>query len=126
MTRRAGLNGLVVPVLVLAAMMATGAGPAFAVSPPGTVFYQVELRDLQNNPLNGTFDMEFRLYPNPLGQAIIIDQHTGSGGVPVANGEFAVELGGGVVSDGPGPGTYLALREVLRDFGTVYLEVKVG
>jgi hypothetical protein len=57
-----------------------------------------------------------------------VDSHTGGGGnaVTVSGGLFNVQLGGGTVTDGSGTGTYTALDQVFRDYGTVWLEIKVG
>jgi len=112
---------------VVAAVAAFAAPPALAASSSASVLYQGVLRDLSNQPLTGTYDMTLRLWSfSSGGDEILIDRHLGGGGVAVANGLFAVELGGGALSDGAGPGVYAAPADVFRDYDPVYLEVTVG
>jgi hypothetical protein len=113
--------------LALVTTLAIGSALAIAADPPDLMQYQGVLRNLANQTLNGTFDMELRLWDAAsAGNEILIDRHTGAGGVAVTDGLFSVELGGGAVSDGFSPGIYTSLADVFRDFGTVYLEVTVG
>ena len=109
---------------LLAASIAT------AGTPPALVNYQGVLRDAANKPLSGSFDMTFGFWSAPTGgDQILRDGHTISdavGPVVVSNGLFNVALGSGGMSDGPGPGTYLTLAALFRDYPTVYLEIKVG
>jgi hypothetical protein len=61
--------------------------------------------------------MIFAFYSAELGgDEILIDQHTAAGGnpIPVTEGLFSASLGGGVLADGVGPGTYNDLPEVFR------------
>ncbi len=108
-------------------LLAGVAGVALATSPPALINYQGVLRSASNAPLNGTFDMVFRFYDDLTGgNEILVDSHTGPGSVTVTNGLFSAQLGGGVLTDGSGPGTYASLRDVSRDYGNLYLEVRVG
>jgi hypothetical protein len=114
-------------IAVIAAVAASIAPPARAASSSASILYQGVLRDLSNQPLTGTYDMTLRLWSLASGgDEILIDRHLGGGGVAVANGLFAVELGGGALSDGAGPGIYAAPADVFRDYDPVYLEVTVG
>jgi hypothetical protein len=116
-------------VLAALALVASGPPPLSAATPPATVNYQGVLRDQNDTPLTGTYDMTLRLMDAATaGNEILVDQHTGGGGnaVAVANGLFDVALGSGTVSDGSGPGTYTSLDTVFRDFGSVWLAVTVG
>src|SRR5262249_29560145 len=102
---------------------------AHAAAPPALVNYQGVLRNSQDQPQNGTFDMTFRFFDaQTAGNEILIDAHTSGGGNPVTvtNGLFTVLLGGGTVSDGAGAGTYTSLAQVFRDYATVWLETTVG
>jgi hypothetical protein len=101
----------------------------FAASPPGLVNYQGVLRSLAGAPLTGNQNMVFTFYSAASGgDQILLDSHTTSDGNPVSvsNGLFTTLLGGGVLADGSGAGTYTALAEVFRDYGTVYMAIKVG
>lgn len=103
--------------------------PAWAAAdPPTVVNYQGVLRDASDKPRNGTFDMVFHFYDPTPGGEVMIDSHTAGGGNPVTvtNGLFNVQLGGGTITDGLTPGTYLSLADVFRDFPAVYLEIQVG
>ncbi len=101
---------------------------ALAATPPDLVAYQGVLRNAADKPQSGTFDMVLRLYDAASsGSEILVDSHTGGGNaVTASNGLFTVQLGGGTVSDGLGPGTYTSLSQVFRDYGAVWLEVTVG
>lgn len=101
----------------------------FAASPPELINYQGVLRDAEDKPLIGKFDMTFRFFDAAtLGNEILVDSHTmASGGmVKVEGGLFNVQLGSGTVTDGSGPGIYTSLEAVFRDFGGVYLEIQIG
>jgi hypothetical protein len=101
---------------------------AHAASPPDLLNYQGVLRDTSDNPLDGDYDMSFRFFDSPTGGAeILVDEHlaAGTGAVGVTNGLFSVGLGGGRVLDGSGPGTYVSLAEVFRDYTEVWLTVEV-
>jgi hypothetical protein len=118
--------------LLLAALVGGLAGllPARAAAiPPATVNYQGVLRDQNDVPLTGTYDMVFRFWDDPAaGNQILVDTHTAAlgGAVTVTNGLFDVALGSGSVTDGSGPGTYTSLSAVFRDYGSVWLEIQVG
>jgi hypothetical protein len=102
---------------------------AVAATPPVTVNYQGVLRSASDKPLTGTYDMTFRFYDALSGgNEILVDTHAaaGSGAVTVSNGLFNATLGGGTVTDGAGSGTYTNLGDVFRDFGAVYLQIRVG
>ena len=102
---------------------------AHAASPPALVNYQGVLRNAQDQPQTGTFDIIFGFFDAQTGgNEILLDAHTTGGGNPVsvANGLFSVQLGGGTVSDGAGPGTYTSLAQVFRDYAAVWLETRVG
>jgi len=102
-------------------------GATLAAGPPPTMRYQGVLRDAANHPLTGTFDMTFRFIDvQYTGYDILVDVHTGGGAVAVANGLFSVQLGGGTVTDGAGPGTYTSLGEVFRDHSYVDMQITVG
>jgi hypothetical protein len=98
-----------------------------AATPPALVNYQGVLRDQNDKPLSGTFDMDFRFMDAVTGgNEILIDHHVAPAGVTTSNGLFNVALGSGGVADGSGPGTYTSLDAVFRDYTNVWLEVKVG
>jgi len=112
-------------ILGLVCLFAMRAGGA---TPPDTINYQGILRDNAGDPLTGVYDMVFLFYETDgAGQAILTDSHVtgGTGGVTVDEGLYDVELGTGVVSDGPGIGTYNSLSEMFQSFGEVWLEVEV-
>lgn len=102
---------------------------AFAATPPPLVNYQGVLRDQNDNPLTGSYDMLFRFMDAASGgNEILTDQHALVTGNPVTvtNGLFNLALGSGTVADGSGPGSYTSLDAVFRDYGNVWLEIKVG
>ncbi|MBP7149388.1 MAG: hypothetical protein KBD01_17795, partial [Acidobacteria bacterium] len=119
------MNRLPLIVVLVAAL-----GPAtFAADPPALVNYQGVLRDEADRPRKGVFDMVFRFMSLDTGGVeIMVDSHTAAGGnaVAVAGGLFNVQLGGGTVSDGSGAGVYTSLADVFRDYGTVWLAIRVG
>ncbi|HEX4826186.1 MAG TPA: hypothetical protein VFV19_17940 [Candidatus Polarisedimenticolaceae bacterium] len=111
-------------VLPLAALWVAS---SIAATPPATVNYQGVLRDQNDKPLSGTYDMTFRFMDAATaGNEILVDQHVAPAGVPVSGGLFNVVLGSGSVTDGAGPGTYATLDAVFRDYSAVWLEVRVG
>jgi hypothetical protein len=122
---------LVAATIIIAAL-AVGAvpfGPARAAVPPSLVNYQGVLRDQNDKPLTGTYDVTFRFMSDvSAGDEILIDQHAAetANAVTVSGGLFGVALGSGTVTDGSGPGTYTSLDSVFRDYGSVWLEVTVG
>jgi hypothetical protein len=104
-------------------------GSLIAATPPGHLNYQGVLRDSADNPLNGDHDMVFRFWSADVGgDEILVDEHTVAHGnaVTISGGMFNVELGGGIVTDGSGPGIYTTLAALFRDYGTVYLGIEVG
>ena len=116
--------------LAFATLLAAALGTALlAADPPPLIHYQGVLRDASDRPLDGSYDMVFRFWNDPVwGDELLVDSHTevSGGAVIVSNGLFGVALGGGSVTDGSGPQTYTSLVEVFRDFGTVYLELQIG
>ena len=115
------------PILAWIALAAAGASALSAATPPALLNYQGVLRDASDKPRNGTFDMTFHFYDALVeGNEILVDAHTGSGGVVVVNGLFNVALGGGVLSPGSGTVSYRVLEDVFRNLDTVYLEVQIG
>ncbi len=98
-----------------------------AATPPDLINYQGVLRNASDKPQTGSFDMVFSFYDAATaGSEILVDSHTGGGNVAVSNGLFTAQLGGGTVTDGAGPGTYTALSQVFRDYGSVWMQIKVG
>jgi hypothetical protein len=115
--------------LVLLSLAALVPGAALAATPPPQVNYQGVLRSASDAPLTGSYDMVFSFWDaSSGGNEILDDAHTAAGGsvVSVSNGLFSVTLGGGTVTDGPGPGAYTSLDAVFRDYATVWLQVKVS
>jgi hypothetical protein len=104
-------------------------GATLAADPPDFVNYQGVLRDADDAPLDGDHDMVFRFWSAEiLGHEILVDSHTaaGTGTVTVSGGLFNVQLGGGAVSDGSGPGTYDTLSKVFADYSAVWLGIQIG
>ena len=88
--------------------------------------YQGVLKDKTTGmPINATVNATFTFYPDSFtsGTDILTDAHAG---IIVSNGLFSVQLGGGVLADGAGSGTYGSLSDVFRDFSEVWLQVQVG
>ena len=112
---------------LLAALLAAPAAPA--ATPPALVNYQGVLRDAADKPRSGSFDMVFRFFSAAsAGDEILVDSRLAANALAVtaANGLFSVQLGGGVVADGSGPGTYTSLADVFRDYSAVWLQLEVG
>ena len=108
---------------------ALAAPAARAATPPPLVNYQGVLRDAADKPRSGSFDMVFRFFSaTSAGDEILIDSRLAANAlaVTVGNGLFSVQLGGGVVADGSGPGTYASLADVFRDYAAVWLQIEVG
>ena len=117
----------VVPIIATLAFGALPANPSRAAVPPSLVNYQGVLRDQDDKPLTGAYDMTFRFLSDATaGDEIMIDQHVAASAVTVSGGVFDVALGSGTVTDGSGPGTHTSLDAVFRDYGSVWLEVTVG
>src|SRR5215467_15191316 len=115
--------------LAIAISIVVAALPARAADPPTTVNYQGVLRDASDKPRNGSFDIVFRLFDALSGgNEILVDSHTTGGGnaITVTGGLFNAAIGGGTVTDGSGPGAYTSVADVFRDFGSVWLEIRVG
>ncbi|MBP7149080.1 MAG: hypothetical protein KBD01_16245 [Acidobacteria bacterium] len=111
-------------VLLSASVSAT-----VAATPPVLLNYQGVLRRMSGEPLDGYVDLVFSFWDYAAGgNEILVDSHTGASGGPVFvdGGLFNATLGGGAVTDGSGPGTYLSLAEVFRDHDDVYLQVVVN
>jgi len=100
-----------------------------AAEPPERINYQGVLRDSAGHPLDGTYDMVFRLYDAPGdavcvgGTLLLTDAHesAGTGAVTVTDGLFDVAIGDGLLI----PGTETSLSNVFRAHDDVYLEVSV-
>ena len=108
-------------------LIVLGGAAALAASPPQLLNYQGVLRDNANAPLNGTFEMVFRLIAGGGGGEILVDSHQGAAsGVIVTNGLFNVAIGSGAVTDGTGPGSYTSLGNVFRDYADVLLRIEVN
>jgi hypothetical protein len=104
-------------------------GMLLAAAPPDRINYQGVLRDASDSPLDGSHDMVFRFWTADVaGDEILVDEHTAAHGNPVtvSVGMFNVELGGGVVSDGSGPGAYNSLADVFGAHSLVYMQIQVG
>lgn len=113
-------------LFILALLFAVAADAATA---PARIDYQGVLRDANDQPLDGSYDMTFRFFDLLAGgNEILVDAHTGANAVVVEGGLFAVHLGGGVVSDGAAalPGDPYDLPAVFRDFDSVWLEIQIG
>ncbi|MCU0231299.1 MAG: hypothetical protein MUC67_07955, partial [Acidobacteria bacterium] len=110
-------------------LVALAAPAARAATPPPLVNYQGVLRDAADKPRSGSFDMVFRFFSAAsAGDEILVDSRLAANAlaVTVGNGLFSVQLGGGVVGDGTGPGTYSSLADVFRDYAAVWLQIEVG
>jgi hypothetical protein len=113
-------------ILSTALVLLVAAEASLANVPPDLLHYQGVLRSASGKPLDGTFPMVFRFLEGPSGNEALVDRHEGPIAVTVTGGLFSVQLGGGVVSDGAGPGTYTALSQVFRDFPNVLLRVQIN
>jgi len=114
---------------IIGTLLSALPGALLAVSPPTQVNYQGVLRGAADDPLTGAYDMTFRFFDAQNGgNEILVDQHLAANAqaVTVDGGLFSVGLGGGVVTDGSGPGAYTSLAGVFHDQSGVWLEVQVG
>ena len=116
---------------VLACTLASPTNLVKAATPPARINYQGVLRNAAGDPLNGSYDMTFKFYSLDTGGVEILTDTRATimppgGPVIVTNGLFNAILGDGVVADGSGPGTYTSLAQVFRDYGVVWLEIKIG
>jgi len=110
------------------ALVVLPASVSWAAQAPTLLNYQGILSQ-GANPLSGMQDMVFRFFATETGGAALLsDSHTNASGgqVYVASGTFHVLLGGGVVADGPAPGTYSTLQDVFANHSDVYLETEVN
>ena len=100
-------------------------GLTFAqATPPDAINYQGVLRGSSGEPLDGSYAMVFRFFDDPsAGNEILVDTHAA---VTVTGGLFNVEVGGGSVADGSGPGTFSTLADVFGQHTDLYLEVEVA
>ncbi len=111
--------------VMIGLLLTATAAPAAA--PPGLLNYQGVLRDASDRPLDGSYNMVFRLFDaGSDGTLLIRDQHEegGSGPVTVTGGLFSVEIGSGVLIDDSG--LYTSISEVVRDFSDLWVEVSVA
>jgi len=105
-------------------VLAMGCSVALAAVPPELINYQGVLRDSDDIPLDGSHGMAFRFFDDPTaGNEILVDTHAA---VTVNGGLFNVQLGGGTVTDGTGPGIYASLAQLFADYPDLHLEVQVG
>ena len=117
-----------IPAVLFSIFIAAGVILGQAAPPP-FVNYQGVLRDNNDRPLTGSFDMTFHFMSDATeGVEIFVDAHRMRymNPVQVTGGLFNVQLGRGEVGDGSGPGTYTSLSEVFRDYGFVYLKIVVN
>jgi len=117
-----------IPAVLVSVFIAAGVTLGQAV-PPAFVNYQGVLRDNNDRPLTGSYDIVFHfMSASAGGTEILIDSHTSTGGnaVQVTGGLFNTTLGGGTITDGSGAGTYTSLSAVFRDYATVYLKIVVN
>jgi hypothetical protein len=115
---------LLTVLLSIAAIMG-----ATAADPPELINYQGVLRNASDIPLDGNYDMEFHFYSAETGgDQILVDYHTLalSDQVTVNGGLFNVALGGGLVQDGSGAGTYLSISKMFGDYSQVWMRIRVG
>ena len=107
--------------------LSVATGAVLAAAPPDLVNYQGVLRDAADTPLEGMHDMVFRFWSAEVGgDEILVDSHTAAGAVTVSGGLFNVQLGGGAINDGSGPGVYDTLGGAFADYSAVWLEIAVG
>ena len=82
---------------ILVAFLLLGlTGVVHAASPPDQINFQGVLRDDNNDPLDGDFDMQFRFFDMAAGGTeTMLDQHllAGTGQVTVSAGLLSVALG---------------------------------
>ncbi len=112
----------VVAALVFAVVKAT---PSLALTTtPNKMNFQGRLTDASGNPLNGTYDMQFKLYDAATsGTLKWAETRTAANTNPVTvtNGLFSVKLGEGTLI---APSTQL--NAVIAANPTLYFEVTVG
>jgi len=101
--------------------------PLYAV-PPDQINYQAVLRDAADVPIDTDVEIFFRFFDAAAaGNEILIDAHvaTGTGLITFKGGLLNVAIGSGESIDGSGPGTYVSLAEVFRDYGEVWVELQI-
>src|SRR5579872_1062829 len=102
--------------LALSSLPALPAPASAAV--PQLLNYQGKMGDASGNPLTGTYDMRFRLCADSGCATPLYDEEwdssNASGGVPVANGIYTVQIG-----------TYKTLPVAVFNTATLYLELSV-
>ncbi|MBN1656954.1 MAG: hypothetical protein JXA93_01060 [Anaerolineae bacterium] len=82
-----------------------------------TISYQGRLADSTGNPLTGVYNMEFRIYPDPLTTAYLWEEFwTGGNAVEVSDGLFNVMLGS----------INSSLAGVIQGHDELYLGITVG
>ncbi|MBN2187560.1 MAG: hypothetical protein JW732_08985 [Dehalococcoidia bacterium] len=110
------LIGVVAAVVLVAALLTSGviATPPAAAGDPviARINYQGQLTDGQGNPLDGTYNMEFRVYDVELGGAALWSEPQA---VAVVNSLFSVQLG-----------QYVSFPADLFDGSDRYLEIVVN
>jgi len=113
-------------ILVLALLL--GMGVTYSQDVPATVSYQGVLRDATGAPREGIHDMVFRFFTAEVGgDEILVDTHDAGGGnaVTVTNGLFGVDLGGGSVTDGSGPGIHDLLSVAFQFNPAIWMSIEV-
>jgi len=110
--------------MILLALVALGLmNHLLAEDPPELINYQGVLNNSEGTPLDGSFAMVFRFFNMAAGgDEILLDTH---GSVTASAGLFSVELGGGTITDGSGPGIFTSLAAVFAEYSDLYLEVEV-
>ncbi len=115
---------LVILTLPVVAVLGLAGAALGQIGPEPLLNYQGVLRDGSGAPLSGTFDMVFSFHDDAAaGNEILVDSHTGAAAVTVSTGLFNVTLGGGVITDGSGPGIYASLTDVFRDHPAVWMAI---
>jgi hypothetical protein len=103
-------------------------GVALGAAPPDIINYQGVLRDSAGNPLDGSYVMTFVFYDDEIGGTDILRESHGivsSPEISVDQGMFTVALGTGYIEDGNGPGLYLSMNQVFRDYTNVWMRISV-
>jgi hypothetical protein len=95
---------------------------ALAAAPPDRLHYQGVLRDAADNPLTGTYAMQFTFYDAAAGGSALLSDLQNAPGVAATGGLFTASLG----LNPQGGFPYTSLAAMFADHGTVFLEIKVG
>jgi hypothetical protein len=96
-------------------------------APPPLINYQGVLRGASGDPQNGAFNMVFRFFDAAFaGNELLVDTHAGPLAVVVNGGLFNTQLGGGLVSPGGGPESFLSLDQLFAAKDEVWLEITVS